>query len=194
MDDPKNPTSASPESLDFVRRIIQEHNASGRFGGRVHTRFPPEPNGYLHIGHASSINLNFGMAAAFTGGVCNLRFDDTNPEAEEFYVSLESIAIADPSAYFTFVVGGNTVTEPIYKDIALHTFIPHKTDMPKAALEDFKSAIRPYRGTLNPTAFRGWGAVVDRFAAGVSVQAYIPSSWLLTPFSLLFLLLRFRML
>lgn len=79
--------SAAPSH--FIRNIIQEDLSTNKYGGRVHTRFPPEPNGFLHIGHAKSICLNFGVAGEF-GGLCNLRFDDTNPSREED-VYVESI-------------------------------------------------------------------------------------------------------
>ena len=82
MNEQNNTTNTGPERLDFIRQIVADDCKTGKWGGRVHTRFPPEPNGYLHIGHAKSICLNFGIAAEF-GGKCNLRFDDTNPCKEE---------------------------------------------------------------------------------------------------------------
>src|SRR5262245_65725995 len=75
-------TKEVPAPSNFIHEIIEEDNRTGRYQGRVHTRFPPEPNGYLHIGHAKSIVLNFGSALKY-GGLCNLRFDDTNPTKED---------------------------------------------------------------------------------------------------------------
>jgi glutaminyl-tRNA synthetase len=78
----KTTAETAERTAHFINTIIDEHNEGGRFNSRVHTRFPPEPNGYLHIGHAKSINLNYGVAQQY-GGKFNLRFDDTNPLKEE---------------------------------------------------------------------------------------------------------------
>ncbi len=79
---PPSEGSIGGERKNFIREIVEGDLKSGKFAGRVHTRFPPEPNGYLHIGHAKSICLNFGLARDYNG-LCNLRFDDTNPAKEE---------------------------------------------------------------------------------------------------------------
>src|SRR5437870_7669079 len=77
----KKPGPATAAPSDFIRDIVAAHRAEKKYP-QIHTRFPPEPNGYLHIGHAKSICLNFGIAHEF-GGICNLRYDDTNPMKEE---------------------------------------------------------------------------------------------------------------
>ena len=78
------------KSLSFVEQMIEQDLAEGKNGGRIQTRFPPEPNGYLHIGHAKAIAMDFGVAERH-GGICNLRFDDTNPikEDTEYIESIE---------------------------------------------------------------------------------------------------------
>src|SRR5437016_1874239 len=75
------PAASEAPPTDFIRDVVADHVSQGKYK-QIHTRFPPEPNGYLHIGHAKSICLNFGIAREF-GGICNLRMDDTNPTKEE---------------------------------------------------------------------------------------------------------------
>jgi hypothetical protein len=99
-------TDGLPTASNFVRDLVRADNEQGTFGGRVQTRFPPEPNGYLHIGHAKAITLDFGIAKEF-GGICNLRFDDTNPDTED--TSFVDGIIAD-LAWLGFPVDG----EPLY--------------------------------------------------------------------------------
>ena len=86
----KNGDTEEKKSLSFVEQMVKDDLAEGKNGGRLQTRFPPEPNGYLHIGHAKAIAIDFGLAQKY-GGECNLRFDDTNPQKEdmEFIESIE---------------------------------------------------------------------------------------------------------
>src|SRR5882672_8111702 len=82
MSNPPPDPTAPAKHLDFIREMVSEDVATNRFGRQIATRFPPEPNGFSHIGHLKPFGLNFGIAMEF-GGRCNLRFDDTNPETED---------------------------------------------------------------------------------------------------------------
>jgi len=136
------PQSTAP--IDFIRNIINEDLRTNKYGGRVHTRFPPEPNGYLHIGHAKSICLNFGIAAQY-GGLCNLRFDDTNPTKEEDeYVR----AIMEDIRWLGFdwedrLHYGSDYFEQMY-DYAVRLIQDGKAYVDDLSAEE----IRQYRGTL----------------------------------------------
>ncbi|CAI2718937.1 glutamine--tRNA ligase/YqeY domain fusion protein [Nitrospina watsonii] len=148
MNDSRNPSDTPEEPTQpshFVRRHIQEDNASGRFGGKVVTRFPPEPNGFLHIGHAKSVCLNFGMALEF-GGHCNLRFDDTNPIKEEAaYVE----SIKKDVRWLGFDWGDK---EYYASDNfqQLYDWAVQLIEAGKAYVEDLNAdEIREYRGTLS---------------------------------------------
>ncbi len=141
--EPKNSDSSEKPS-NFIRDIIGGHNASGRFGGRVVTRFPPEPNGYLHIGHAKSICLNFGIARDY-GGKCNLRFDDTNPTKEdEEYVN----SIKDDVRWLGFE-WDNMFYASSYFD-QLYDWAVELIKKGNAYVCDLTGdQVREYRGTLN---------------------------------------------
>ena len=137
-----NPDSTS--SLDFIRSIITEDLKANKNDGRVHTRFPPEPNGYLHIGHAKSICLNFGIATEF-GGLCNLRFDDTNPtkEEEEFVESIK-----EDVRWLGFDWGDRLYYASDYFD-QLYDYAAQLIKIGKAYVDDLTAdEIREYRGTL----------------------------------------------
>jgi glutaminyl-tRNA synthetase len=139
------PEKDSAPAPNFIRKLIADDLASGRFGGRVATRFPPEPNGYLHIGHAKSICLNFGLAAQHPGGVCHLRFDDTNPSKEQVeYV--ESI-MADVR-WLGFDWGPHLYYASDYFE-QLYQWAVQLIRAGKAYVDDLSAEeIRAYRGTL----------------------------------------------
>jgi glutaminyl-tRNA synthetase len=131
-------------STDFIREIITADVQSGKHGGRVVTRFPPEPNGYLHIGHAKSISLNFGVAQEL-GGVCHLRFDDTNPAKEDVeYVD----AIMEFVHWLGFDWGDKLFYASDYFE-QLHAFAVELINRGKAYVCSLApEQIREYRGTL----------------------------------------------
>jgi glutaminyl-tRNA synthetase len=135
------------KTSDFIREIINSDIESNKFGGRVHTRFPPEPNGYLHIGHAKSICLNFGVAEEFYG-ICNLRFDDTNPSKEDIeYVN----SIKDDIHWLGFDWEQREYYASDYFE-NLYNFAEKLILKGKAYVDDLTAEeIREYRGTLkNP--------------------------------------------
>jgi glutaminyl-tRNA synthetase len=136
-------TPATPTS-NFIRDIIVEDLETNKFNGRVHTRFPPEPNGYLHIGHAKAICLNFGLAQEF-GGKTNLRFDDTNPEKEEQeYVD----SILEDVRWMGYQWNGEPLYASDYFD-QLHDWAIQMIHEGKAYVCDLNAEeVRQYRGTL----------------------------------------------
>ncbi len=129
-------------SIDFIHDIIDEHNQTGKFNNKVCTRFPPEPNGYLHIGHAKSICLNFGIAIDYAGG-CNLRFDDTNPAKEEQeYVD----AIKEDVSWLGFTWANECYASDYYEQ--LYDWAVSLIRKGKAYVCDLtEDKIREYRGT-----------------------------------------------
>ncbi len=138
-------TTDTPErGPDFIRATVAEQLAAGKWGGRVVTRFPPEPNGYLHIGHAKAISADFGVAADF-GGVCHLRFDDTNPTKEEVeYVE----AIKEDIRWLGFDWGEHLYYASNYFE-QLYQWAVELIKKGKAYVDDLSpDEMREYRGTL----------------------------------------------
>src|SRR4026207_387809 len=129
---------------NFIRTIVADDLETGKHHGRVHTRFPPEPNGYLHIGHAKSICLNFGLTTE-VGGLCNLRFDDTNPSKEDIeYVE----SIREDVLWLGFDWGDREYYASDYFD-RLYQFAVQIIKAGKAYVCDLSSdQMREYRGTL----------------------------------------------
>lgn len=136
---------ASPGLSDFIRDIVSADRAAGKHGGRVVTRFPPEPNGYLHIGHAKSICLNFGIANENPGGICHLRFDDTNPTTEDpEYVQ----AIQEDVRWLGFDWHGEMFYASDYFE-QLYAFAVTLIKKRKAYVDSLTAEqMREYRGTL----------------------------------------------
>ncbi len=134
----------SPRPSNFIKDIIDEDVKNNKNDGRVHTRFPPEPNGYLHIGHAKAICLDFGLAADY-GGLCNLRFDDTNPTREEVeYVR----SIEEDIRWLGFDWGDRLYYASDYYD-QLYEYAVDLIKKGKAYVDDLSAdEIREYRGTL----------------------------------------------
>jgi glutaminyl-tRNA synthetase len=142
--DPNTDTTEAPAApLDFIREIVADDQRTVRHHGRVHTRFPPEPNGYLHIGHAKSIVLNFGVAEEF-GGKCNLRFDDTNPTRED----IEFVeAIEDDVRWLGFNWAGIYFASDYFEQ--LYRFGEQLIRDGRAYVDSLSAdQIREYRGTL----------------------------------------------
>src|SRR6266850_1892422 len=136
-------SSAPAAPVDFIRAIVEDDIASAKHHGRVATRFPPEPNGYLHIGHAKSICLNFGVAAEF-GGLCNLRFDDTNPTKEDVeYVD----AIKEDVRWLGFEWSAELYASDYFE--RLYQFAVELIKAGKAYVDSLSAdEIRAHRGTL----------------------------------------------
>ncbi len=132
------------EPANFIEDFVEEHNRNGRFGGEVITRFPPEPNGYLHIGHAKSMCLNFGLAHKYDGR-CHMRFDDTNPaKEEEEYVE----SILEDVRWLGWDWGEHLYFASDHFD-KLHDFAIDLIEKGKAYVDDLdQEQIRKYRGTL----------------------------------------------
>jgi glutaminyl-tRNA synthetase len=141
---PAEPSAPESKSLHFIEEIVEGDLASGKHGGRVLTRFPPEPNGYLHIGHAKSICLNFGLAAKY-GGATNLRFDDTNPVKEDVeYVD----SIREDVRWLGFDWKGEHYASDYFP--FLYDYAEYLVQQGKAYVCDLSEAeIREYRGNFH---------------------------------------------
>jgi len=159
-------STPTPPSRDFIRDMVDRDRAAGRHGGKVVTRFPPEPNGYLHIGHAKSICLNFGLALEY-GGTCHLRLDDTNPETEQQeYVE----SIQQGVRWLGFEWGENFFHTSDYFE-QLYDFAVELIRRGKAYVCSLtEDEIRAYRGTVtepgrnSPYRDRGVAENLDLFA------------------------------